>query len=215
MFSNGTTGLRHLRSEVIFDQLSIEKSSNSNSKTSGEIQTALHRPPLLMSTQIPDRSPKLHLVQRVHRLDGTSQFRIFRSAVSSGRLFHSPSSTHTSPLRQSQIYSSVIEWHNGQTLFSSQRKQISCLFFDPQTRVKEKPLGVWSERIYQCFSQQNRSCQTLTIYRRKWFIKNSPIQCRMSCPFVSLPLSPTWDGIHIISTSTPSSNRSIHICLHS
>jgi hypothetical protein len=37
------------------------KSSNSNSKISEEIQTAPHRSPLFQSTQIPDRSPPLHI----------------------------------------------------------------------------------------------------------------------------------------------------------
>jgi hypothetical protein len=37
------------------------KLSESNSKTFEEIYTALHRPLLLQSTQIPDGSPKLHI----------------------------------------------------------------------------------------------------------------------------------------------------------
>jgi hypothetical protein len=61
MFSNWTTDLSHLRSVIKFDQLSLKKtakSSNSNSKTTEEIQTALHRPPFLQSTQVPNRSPE-------------------------------------------------------------------------------------------------------------------------------------------------------------
>jgi hypothetical protein len=85
----------------------------------------------------------------VQWLDAASRSRLFCSAISSGPLFHIPSSTHTSPLQQSYIYSSVIEWHNDQTLFSRQWKQISCPPFDPQTKAEEKPLGEWSERIYQ------------------------------------------------------------------
>jgi hypothetical protein len=43
----------------------------------------------------------------------------------------------------------VIEWHNDQTLFSIQWKQISF----PLTKVEDKLSGVWSERVYQCHSK--------------------------------------------------------------
>jgi hypothetical protein len=47
----------------------------------------------------------------------------------------------------------VIERHNDQILFSRQWKKISCPPFDPQTKAQEKPLGVWSEQIYQCLQR--------------------------------------------------------------
>jgi hypothetical protein len=55
-------------------------------------------------------------------------------------------------------------------------------------------------------SQQNRSCQTLKIYRRKWSDRTAPFNaaCHARSSTISLP-----------STSTPSSNKSPHICLHS
>jgi hypothetical protein len=89
----------------------------------------------------------------MHRLDGASRPRIFRIAISSGPLFHSPPNTHTSPLRKSQIYSSVIGRHNDQTLFSRQWKQISRPPFNPQTKAEEKPSVVWSEWIYNCLQR--------------------------------------------------------------
>jgi hypothetical protein len=52
--------------------------------------------------------------------------------------------------------------YNDQTLFSTQWKQISCPPLDRQTKVEEKPSGVWSERIYQC-PQRPTSPATLLV----------------------------------------------------
>jgi hypothetical protein len=71
-------------------------------------------------------------------------------AITSDPLFHSPTKIYMALPQQSQIYSSVIGRYNDQKLSSTQRKQISCPPFDPQTKVEEKPSGVWSECIYQC-----------------------------------------------------------------
>jgi hypothetical protein len=55
----------------------------------------------------------------------------------------------------------VIGRYNDQTFFSTKWKQFSCLPFDLQTKVKEKPLGVWGERIYQ-YLQRPTSLATLS-----------------------------------------------------
>jgi hypothetical protein len=113
------------------------KSSNSNSKTSEEFQTALHR-----STNPGKEFQVAHLVQWVHRLDGVSWSRIFHSAISSGPLFHSPSNIYISLPQQSLIYSSVIGRYYEQTLFSTQFKQIFCLIFKPRSNRNFREYGV-------------------------------------------------------------------------
>jgi hypothetical protein len=92
-------------------------------------------------------------VQQVHRLDGASQSRICRSAISSGPLFHSPPSTHTHRLLNNPKSTQVRSSGTMTRHYSPDSGNIFPVFFDPQTKAEEKPLGVWSERIYQCLQR--------------------------------------------------------------
>jgi hypothetical protein len=96
---------------LVILQKKTTKSSNSNFKTSQEIQKTLHRPPLFHSKQISDGSSKLHIkcscapVRRRLSASNLSQCHI------RGRLlFYSPSRID----KLTYIYSSVTERHNDQ-----------------------------------------------------------------------------------------------------
>jgi hypothetical protein len=79
-------------------------------------------------------------------------------------------------------------WYNDQTLFSTQWKQVSCPPFDPQIKVEEKLSGIWSVCSVPLplpLSQQNRSCQLLITYQRKWSFKNGHHSMPHVVPFRS------------------------------
>jgi hypothetical protein len=62
-----------------------------------------------------------------------------------------------------------------------------------------KSTSVCRVPLHLPLSKQNRSCQTLKMYRRKWSIKNSTIHCRMSC-----------QSVHNLVTLEPHVRRNSH-----
>jgi hypothetical protein len=139
------TGLSHLRSEVIFDQLSLEKPSHQIliprlPRKSRQHFIARHffrahkfrtGVPSCTSSAV---SPS---VRRRLSVSNLSQYHITWSTVSQSFKLTAPS-TILNLLK--------CDCTNDQTLFSTQKKQISCPPFDPQTKVEEQPSVLWSER---------------------------------------------------------------------
>jgi hypothetical protein len=210
------------RSEVIFDQLSLEKDSHQILFPRLPRKSRQH----FIARQFfrAHKSQAAHIVQWVHRLEGASRSRIFRSALSSGPLFHSPSNIYIPLALPPECYTSTQVWSGGTITRHYSRHSGNIFPILPLTvKTRSKKLsGVWSERI-SAVSAASHSLSK-TDFAKLWIStgggglsKTAPFNaaCHTRLSTISLPSSPTWTGIHIISTSNPSYNRSLYICLHS
>jgi hypothetical protein len=95
----------------------------------------------------------------MHRSDCTSRPRIFRSTITSGPLFHSPSNKASSTILNLLKCDRAVQWPDI-ILDTVETNFLSSAW--PSNQGRRETSGVWSEQIYQC-PQRPTSPATLSV----------------------------------------------------